>query len=128
MNEAAVAGLARRCPASSAENAPTRRRALQAELIWGEEAFDALDTDWRRLAKESRSAAFFQTPDFLAAWTRHFHAGKKLVTVVVHQDERPALIWPLIVERRFLFRIARASTMQKVIVPQMTSLKSWGSQ
>ncbi len=108
MNEAAVA-LSRRVPAQHALETPAPRRTFQAEVLDGVDAYETLRPDWQRLAERSGGATFFQTPEFLSAWARHFAGGRRLVTLVVREDREPVMIWPLAVERHALFRVARGA-------------------
>ncbi len=108
MSEAAVAGINPRAVTSSAGKKSTRRRALKAEVIEGSGAYDALLSDWRSLVDAQQSALLFQTPELLTTWARHF-AGETLATVVVRHDDRPVLVWPLMVGRRRPLRVARGA-------------------
>ena len=58
---------------------------------------------WRELQP---GTILFQTPTLLATWARHFARGAALATVVLRHGSRPVLIWPLLVERRGLVRVA----------------------
>src|SRR5687767_500861 len=87
------------------------RNRLWAEVRTGADAYRELRADWRRLIDAQRGATIFQTPDLLDIWSQHF-AGREssLATAVVRAgDGRPVLIWPLIVERKALVRIARGA-------------------
>ncbi len=108
MSEAAVAGLPRRDTVSPACNSPALRHSLRAEVIKGPGAYDALRADWQRIAERQSGALLFQTPEMLAAWARHFPT-KNIATIVVRDGDRPLMIWPLSIERRMLFRIARCA-------------------
>jgi CelD/BcsL family acetyltransferase involved in cellulose biosynthesis len=80
-----------------------------AEVLFGAEAYDELWADWHRLAElQHGTTVLFQTPALLAAWARHFANGRAgfLATVVVRHEDRVVLIWPLLVARRGLVRIA----------------------
>ena len=88
-----------------------RRRALSAELLSGSESYQTLQREWTRLAEVQSGAAMFQTPEILQVWSQHF-AGQpgSLATVVVRrEDGRPVLVWPLLIERNALVRIARGA-------------------
>ncbi len=108
MSEAAVAGLPRPASAFSARNRSALRPSFKAEVIEGAGAYDALGADWRRIADLQAGALLFQTPELLAAWAKHFPA-RKLATIVVSDDGRPVLIWPLSIERHAAFRVARGA-------------------
>lgn len=90
----------------------TTRQRLSAEVLDGPAAYCALEADWLRLAALQRGACVFQTPDILECWSRNFatRASSRLVTIVVRAaDGRAVLIWPLVVERNALLRIAKAA-------------------
>jgi CelD/BcsL family acetyltransferase involved in cellulose biosynthesis len=108
MSEAAVAGLPRRATVLPARNRPALQHSLKAEVIQGAIAYDALRADWQRIAERQSGALLFQTPEMLTAWARHFPT-QKIATIVVRDGDRPLLIWPLALERRMLFRIARCA-------------------
>jgi len=108
MSEAAVAELSRRTELPHTRRRTALRPAFEAELIEGPDAYTALRDDWRRIAALQGGALFFQTPELLSAWARHF-PKKRLATIVVRDRGRPVLIWPLTIERRLLFRVARCA-------------------
>jgi CelD/BcsL family acetyltransferase involved in cellulose biosynthesis len=83
-----------------------------AEIRTGSSSYRELRDDWRRLGALQRGPVLFQSPELLEIWARHFAAGRghALATVVVRGDDgRPALIWPLFVERIGLVRVARGA-------------------
>ncbi len=108
MSEAVVAGLVRRAATPSARDRSALQTSFRAEVIKGADAYDALAADWRRIAALQSGALLFQTPEILSTWAKHF-PRRKLATVVVSDDKRPVLIWPLSTERRAAFKIARGA-------------------
>jgi CelD/BcsL family acetyltransferase involved in cellulose biosynthesis len=109
MSDTAAAGLSRRAAAPSAATLAPVRPALEAEIVEGMAACDALAEDWRRLAARQASPTLFQSPEILDAWARRLTEGTRLATIVVRSDGRPMLIWPLAIERRSCMRIARGA-------------------
>lgn len=88
-----------------------RRRTLSAELLSGVDCYRELQREWTRLAEVQSGVVLFQTPEILQVWSQHF-AGQpgSLATIVVRgEDGRPVLIWPLLIERNALVRIARGA-------------------
>jgi CelD/BcsL family acetyltransferase involved in cellulose biosynthesis len=113
MTDLALLGPAHR---NFAWTAPRREdatgRALQGQVLRGPEAYQTLRPDWLRLAKLQHGANIFQAPDLLDCWSRHFATDtpEALATIVVRgQDGRAVLIWPLVVERKGLVRVARGA-------------------
>jgi CelD/BcsL family acetyltransferase involved in cellulose biosynthesis len=94
----------------SGVDARQRAHRISAEILQGDAPYRALRAEWHQLAESQRSPALFQSPDILAAWARAFavEAGS-LATVVVRDDGRPVLIWPLFIEKQALVRIARGA-------------------
>lgn len=97
-----------RASARSDVNASSR---LTAEALTGAAAYDSIAAEWDVLAKRQQAATIFQSPQFLSVWAKHFATGpgSKLVTIVVRDCGRPLLIWPLLVERHGLVRVARGA-------------------
>ncbi len=108
MSEAAVAELPRPAAMSPVRQRSTLRPSFKAEVLEGAGAYDALSSDWRCIAELQSGALLFQTPELLAAWAKHFPT-RRLATIVVSDNGRPVLIWPLAIERRALLRIARSA-------------------
>jgi CelD/BcsL family acetyltransferase involved in cellulose biosynthesis len=91
---------------SSARHKPS------AEVIAGPDAYHRLRADWDRLTRLQRSPTLFQHPDLLAPWAQRFagRGGSRLATVVLRgEDGEVFLIWPLVIERTGLARIARGA-------------------
>ena len=113
MTDMALDGSVALSPVASAP--PVRasaRRSLSADVLVGADAYRQLQADWDRLARLQRSPVVFQTPPVLELWAERFAAGSDsaLATVVVRaEDDRAVLIWPLVVERKGLVRIARGA-------------------
>jgi CelD/BcsL family acetyltransferase involved in cellulose biosynthesis len=108
MSEIALTGPARRGVPATAAKRTASRHVLVAEVLFGVEAYEKLRADWQRLVQLQTSTILFQTPALLAPWAHHFasNRGASLATVVVRDEDRTVLIWPLVVARRGLFRIA----------------------
>ena len=80
---------------------------LAAEVVAGSESYVALADEWRRLSEMQDRTALFQLPGLLAPWARHFGKGSATpVTIVVRDESRPVMIWPLAIERRALVKVA----------------------
>jgi CelD/BcsL family acetyltransferase involved in cellulose biosynthesis len=89
------------------------RRGLWADVHFGAAAYHDLRSEWDCLVPLQRSPILFQMPEMLSAWAEHFAAdtGSVLATVVVRrEDGRAVLIWPILVERKGLVRIARGAS------------------
>jgi CelD/BcsL family acetyltransferase involved in cellulose biosynthesis len=108
MSDLALTGLARPGVPATATKRTAFRHVLVAEVLFGVEAYEKLRADWERLLKLQVGTILFQTPALLAPWAHYFasHRDASLATVVVRHDDRTILIWPLVVARRGLFRIA----------------------
>ncbi len=111
MSEVAVAGIRAQGIAPIAVKSTASRHVLAAEVLDGAAAYDMLRAEWQRLAELQRDATVFQSPDMLAVWSRHFATNRAdlLVTIVVRQNGRAILIWPLLVDRSTLVRVARGA-------------------
>lgn len=96
-------------PDDERAGAPSGGPRLIAEIVAGAGAYRELRHEWLRLKQAQGSPTLFQSPDFLSVWAEHFAAGRRdrtLKTVVVRQDNRVVLVWPLqVLAGRFL-RIA----------------------
>ena len=108
MSELALTGFAQQGAVAAAPKRIAFRRALVAEVLIGEAAYDALSADWQRLSELQDGTILFQTPALLTAWARHFPStrARTLATVVVRHEDRTILIWPLCIRRRGLVRVA----------------------
>ena len=113
MTDMAVGAIACREPGWTVVAGETdRSRALRAEVLAGPGAYRQLAADWHRLAELQAGAVLFQTPELLDCWARHFATDRSttLETIVVRKDDgHPVLIWPLLVERNAVLRIARGA-------------------
>lgn len=78
------------------------RQSLSVELLESELSHVTIDADWRRLSEAERGGTLFQTRQVLSAWRNRFppRPGARATTLVVRDQGRPVLIWPLLVERR----------------------------
>jgi CelD/BcsL family acetyltransferase involved in cellulose biosynthesis len=88
------------------------RRGLKADVHLGVSAYHDLHADWDRLVPLQRSPVLFQMPAMLSAWAELFAANPNTVlatAVVRREDGRAVLIWPILVERKGLVRIARGA-------------------
>lgn len=108
MIELALTGLAQRNAFPASAKRTASRHVLAAEVHFGEDAYETLRSDWRRLAALQAGTILFQTPDLLSAWARHFPSTRKrtLATIIVRHEDRIVLIWPLCIRRHGLFRVA----------------------
>ena len=85
----------------------SRKHKLSVEALVGSESYAAIADDWRQLVELQDRTVLFQLPGLLAPWARHFGKGStKSVTIVVRNDLRPVLVWPLSIERRALVTVA----------------------
>jgi CelD/BcsL family acetyltransferase involved in cellulose biosynthesis len=74
---------------------------------------------WRNLLLQTVGASFFQSPDWLEAYWRHFGEGQRLRVLVVLDEDRPTGIVPLVVRRE--------STSVGSVRTMTFPLHDWGS-
>lgn len=87
------------------------RRLFTAEALHGIAVYHDLKAEWQALAERQQAATIFQSPDLLESWAGHFADGddSAVVTIIVREKGRAVLIWPLLLERNALIRIARGA-------------------
>jgi CelD/BcsL family acetyltransferase involved in cellulose biosynthesis len=112
MVELALTGIAQHsvCRTALADN-PALQRTLSADVLNGAAAYAELKPEWQSLAERQRGSTVFQSPDLLATWARYFAIDRsdRLATVVVRQNGRAIMIWPLVIEQSALVRVARGA-------------------
>jgi CelD/BcsL family acetyltransferase involved in cellulose biosynthesis len=81
-------------------------QAYSADVLIGASAYRDIAFEWRRLAEQQSTPAPFQAPEMLAIWARQYGDAGEPVTVVVRDRGVPVLIWPLLLKRRALIRVA----------------------
>ena len=110
MSGIAVAGIRPRAIAPLSVQAASQLQPCSAYVFHGMEADLIPLHEWQHLLDRQRGTTVFQSPDLLSIWSRHFTEGKdRLLTVVVRREGRAILIWPLLVERVGLVRIAKGA-------------------
>ena len=80
----------------------------QFELITTQERFDALESGWESLHRQSAGPLqLFQDWTWISHWWRHVasHGANTLAIVVARRDDVPVLIWPWVICRRATLRI-----------------------
>ncbi|MHC4971799.1 MAG: GNAT family N-acetyltransferase [Planctomycetota bacterium] len=81
---------------------------LRFEIVADEQAFRALEPEWRDLFERARHRNYFLTFDWI--WRSWQHVGRvrghKLFVVVGRRDGKAVLIWPLVRCRKLLWRAA----------------------
>ncbi len=108
MSDLAITGVAPRSIQRTTTQPTALRHGLVAKVLFGAEAYEKIGADWLRLAALQKGPVLFQTPALLIAWATHFTRNRPglLATIVVMHQDLPILIWPLLVERRGIFRVA----------------------
>jgi CelD/BcsL family acetyltransferase involved in cellulose biosynthesis len=109
MSDVAAAGIPQQRLGPFAVERTGPQQEFAAEIVEGGAAYEALRAEWRRLAALQQGSILFQTPELLAVWGRHFADAGRLATIVVRHNQRAVLIWPLLVERRGLIRVAQGA-------------------
>jgi CelD/BcsL family acetyltransferase involved in cellulose biosynthesis len=112
MVELALTGIAQHSVRGTAlADSRALQRNMSADVLSGAAAYDELRADWQLLAARQPSSTVFQSPDLLATWAHYFAADRsdRLATVVVRQNGRAVMIWPLVIEQSALVRVARGA-------------------
>lgn len=82
---------------------------LQVSTVTDSAGLEALAVPWRELARTCATATIFQTYEWNAAWWRHFHRGKSLRVIVVHDGGRLVGLAPLMTGFWYLSLLRRLS-------------------
>lgn len=106
MSELAVSDVRRARYARPSADFSPKTQVIGAEILPGEEACRSLQNEWNALSERCGNVAPFQDPNLLAVWARHFRSDGEFLVVLVRDQSRPVLIWPIAIERRGPFRIA----------------------
>lgn len=105
MSDLAASGLRPGLYRQASADYTTKAQPFEAEILPGEEACRTLRDDWETLSQRCGNVVPFQAPDLLAIWANYFRSDGEFLVVVVREDLRPVLVWPMAIERRGPFRI-----------------------
>lgn len=83
------------------------------------EELDQFRGEWGGLLAQTPGASFFQSLEWLEVYWRHFGQSQKLRVLLVHDEDRPAGILPLVVERER----SKVGPLRVLTFP----LHAWGS-
>lgn len=92
--------------------AETARPVPAISVRHGLSALDDLSSHWLALEAQGAPANLFQSHALTAIWARNFlksPADGELLVLILHQDENPMLILPLVVEQHLGTRLARVT-------------------
>ena len=92
---------------------------IHVEEISQIEQLDGYRLLWSAMWRQTPGATFFQSPDWLEVYWRHFSADQRLRVLVVHSDSRPVGILPLVVRRES----TRVGSVRVLTYP----LHDWGT-
>ena len=110
MSEVAVAGIRTRARACRGTSDTRRPRHFRAEVLIGADAYAALRAEWQRLAELQTGAILFQIPTCSPPGRATSHAIRTISSrSSCDRNGRVVLIWPLLIERRALVRVARGA-------------------
>jgi CelD/BcsL family acetyltransferase involved in cellulose biosynthesis len=108
MTDLALSGLAGRRIGEPAVKEIAARHPFSTDVLLGADAYDGICEEWHALAALQSAPVLFQSPALLRSWARDFARSRSAlpITIVVREDARAVLLWPLMVVRRPFFTIA----------------------